>query len=91
MTISLARIRRGLALCACALTLVACGDIGGTRPTAPEAHVPLVAATNQATGVEVITPREDVSHLRRFFSPQNLRETVFSGDANPRLAGSDGR
>lgn len=71
--------------------LAACGNSGTARDRAAAEHVPLVAATNQTTGAEVITTREEVSHLRQFFSQRNLRATVFSGDANPRLAGSDGR
>jgi hypothetical protein len=72
--------------------LSACGDAGGARTgQAAGGHVPLVAATMRATGDEVITTREEVPRLRQFFSRENLRAAVFSGDANPRLAGTDGR
>lgn len=66
--------------------LAACnGTSNGARTQA--AHVPLVAATNRASGDEVITTRAETSRLQQFFSRENQRATVFSGDANPRLAG----
>lgn len=86
--IPIRRIARVCAVLAGLWLLAACGEgggSGGARP--PAAHVPLVAATNSASGAEVITTRSETSRLQQFFSQENLRATVFSGDANPRLAG----
>ncbi|WP_417277789.1 secretin N-terminal domain-containing protein [Celeribacter sp.] len=48
----------------------------------------LVSAHPRGGGPEVITVARDETALKRFFSAQNLRETVFSAQPTPRLASS---
>lgn len=71
------------------LFLSACaeGGAGASKASASGPHVPLVAATHTSTGAEVITTRAEVSKMRSFFTAENLRATVFSGNTQPRLAG----
>lgn len=80
-----ARMTARRVLLIAALGLAACSGALIGSGAAPS-HIELVAATNQA-GATVVTTREEVSQLRSFFSPQSLRETVFTGDTRARLAG----
>lgn len=73
-----------LGLCLGVLVLSSC--VGGKGQQGPT--VQLIAATYRPTGEVVITTRKD--HPARFFSRENLRDTYFSGNAVPRLAGDGG-
>ena len=66
--------------------LVVSSCVGGKGHEGPT--VQLIAATYRPTGEVVITTRKD--QPARFFSRDNLRDTYFSGNAVPRLAGDDG-
>jgi hypothetical protein len=66
--------------------LVVSSCVGGKSQQGPT--VQLIAATYRPTGEEVITTRKD--QPARFFSRDNLRDTYFSGNAVPRLAGDGG-
>lgn len=79
--------RLGLRILALGLgLLVVSSCVGGKSQQGPT--VQLIAATYRPTGEEVITTRKD--HPARFFSRDNLRDTYFSGNAVPRLAGDGG-
>lgn len=76
-----------LAILLLALALAACAPSNANRrPTGPQ----LVAATPRAGGPSVITTRREQSQLARFFSAENLRETVFTGNTDPRLSTPEG-
>lgn len=53
-----------------------------------KSHVVLVEATSQS-GASVITTRDEIKSLATFFTPENLRETVFSGDTQSRILGGN--
>lgn len=78
--------RHGLfALCFMALFLiVACAPTANHQK---HKRTQLVAARVSPDGPEVITTRSERSRLREFFSPANQRETTFSNNTTPRLAG----
>ena len=79
--------RLGLRILALGLgLLVVSSCVGGKSQQGPT--VQLIAATYRPTGEEVITTRKD--QPARFFSRDNLRDTYFSGNAVPRLAGDGG-
>lgn len=76
-----------LAILGLCLLLAACSAGEGTSSdSAPK----LVSAHPRGGGPEVITVARDETALKRFFSAQNLRETVFSAKPVPRLTSNGG-
>ena len=69
------------------VALVGCDGalIGGG---AQQSQIQLVEATNEA-GSSLVTTRDEISAIATFFTPENLRETVFSGDTQARLGTED--
>lgn len=69
------------------LTLLLLGACGATKSNI-DTSVKLVAVTDQTTGRQIITTRED--QPARFFSKQRQRETFFSGNIDASLSTPSG-
>lgn len=76
------KLRHGVALSGMML-LAACEP--GSGPTVASPHKALVVVRDPVSNTELVTTATEGQKIN-FFSRENLRATVFSGDTNPRLA-----
>ena len=65
--------------------VAACSETGGSSSRTKQN---LVVAVDPVTGEEIVTTQSEARTVR-FFSRDNLRETYFTGDTNPRLGNDD--